>query len=116
MHICYNLCYAIPAEVFFEFRHGIHAWSNLDADHYLGLPSLALDIFLYKSKKTIQLLDDIDMIKFFEKAIRGGLSYACDRHVESSSNVALSHIDMNNLYGQVRNAVANTHTLNTVQF
>ena len=74
----------------------------MDADQYLGLPGLALDIFLYKTKKRINLLDDIEMIRFFEESIRGGLSYACDRHVEATSNVALSHIDMNNLYGQVR--------------
>ena len=55
------------------------SWSNLDPDHYLGLPSLAYDIFLYKSKTKIELLTDVDKMKFFENGIRGGLSFASER-------------------------------------
>ena len=55
------------------------SWSNLDPDHYLGLPSLAYDIFLYKSKTKIELLTDVDKMKFFEDGIRGGLSFASER-------------------------------------
>ena len=80
------------------------SWSNLDPDHYLGkfhkrkilnyfqnyekifysnfivgLPSLAYDIFLHKSKTKIQLLSDKDKLKFFEDGIRGGLSFASER-------------------------------------
>ena len=55
------------------------SWSNLDPDHYLGLPSLAYDIFLYKSKTKIQLLSDVNQLKFFEDGIRGGLSFASER-------------------------------------
>ena len=34
------------------------------------------------------------MIKFFEEAIRGGLSFACDRFVQADPFKALTHIDM----------------------
>ena len=59
------------------------SWSNLDPDHYLGLPSLAYDIFLYKSKTKIELLTDIDKLKFFEEGIRGGLSFASERFTDT---------------------------------
>jgi len=59
------------------------SWSNLDPDHYLGLPSLSYDIFLYKSKTKIELLTDIDKLKFFEEGIRGGLSFASERFTDT---------------------------------
>lgn len=59
------------------------SWSNLDPDHYLGLPSLAYDIFLYKSKTQIELLTDVDKMKFFESGIRGGLSFASERQTDT---------------------------------
>ena len=39
------------------------------------------------------------MIKFFEEAIRGGLSFACDRFVQADPFKALTHIDMVSFYG-----------------
>jgi len=66
-----------------EFREYMMSWSNLDPDHYLGLPSLAYDIFLYKSKTKIKLLTDIDKVKFFEEGIRGGLSFASERFTDT---------------------------------
>jgi len=59
------------------------SWSNLDPDHYLGLPSLAYDIFLYKSKIQLELLTDVDKLKFFEDGIRGGLSFASERRTDT---------------------------------
>ena len=59
------------------------SWSNLDPDHYLGLPSLAYDIFLYKSKTKIQLLSDVNQLKIFEDGIRGGLSFASERFTDT---------------------------------
>ena len=61
------------------------SWSNLDPDHYLGLPSLAYDIFLYKSKTKIKLLTDVDKMKFFEDGIRGGLSFASERLTDTAN-------------------------------
>ena len=66
-----------------EFREYMRSFGNLDPDHYLGLPSLAYDIFLYKSKTKIELLNDIDMVKFFEEGIRGGLSFASERFTDT---------------------------------
>ena len=45
----------------------------------LGLPSLAYDIFLYKSRTKINLISDESKLKFFEEGIRGGLSFASER-------------------------------------
>ena len=66
-----------------EFREYMRSWSNLDPDHYLGLPSLAYDIFLYKSKIQLELLTDVDKLKFFEDGIRGGLSFASERRTDT---------------------------------
>ena len=52
------------SEVWFEFRQKIMSWAKLDPNHYLGLPSSSYDIFLYLSKKKINLIDDIQMIHF----------------------------------------------------
>ena len=49
----------------------------------LGLPSLAYDIFLYKSKTKIQLLSDVKKLKFFEDGIRGGLSFASEQFTDT---------------------------------
>ena len=59
------------------------SWSNLDPDHYLGLPSLAYDIFLHQSKEKNQLLSDKDQVKFFEDGIRCGLSFASERFTDT---------------------------------
>ena len=45
----------------------------------LGLPSLAYDIFLYKSKTKLELISNESQLKFFEDGIRGGLSFASER-------------------------------------
>lgn len=66
-----------------EFRHYMMSWSGLDPDHYLGLPSLAYDIFLYKSGTKLELINDIDKVKFFEDGIRGGLSFAAERFTDT---------------------------------
>ena len=71
------------AEVFMEFRRYMMSWSNLDPDHYLGLPSLAYDIFLYRSKTEIELLTDAEKMNFFEDGIRGGLSFASERRTDT---------------------------------
>ena len=64
------------------------------------LPSLSMDIFYYKSKKSIELISCPEMVHFFEDAIRGGLSFANERFTDvRSSNREMVHIDMNNLYG-----------------
>ena len=105
------------SEVWFEFRQKIMSWAKLDPNHYLGLPSLSYDIFLYLSKKKINLIDDIKMIHFFEQSVRGlvnllfitdykfiylnlfrGLSFACDRYLSTEKkekeNEEFLHIGM----------------------
>ena len=89
------------AEVFNELRQYILSWGNLDPDFYVGLPSLAYDIFLYKTKMKIELISDEDKLKFFEDAIRGGLSYASERLTDTRvTGKTLMHWDINNLYGE----------------
>ena len=63
-----------------------------------SLPSLSLDIFYYKSKKSIELISCPEMLQFFEEAIRGGLSFSNERLCDiRGSNKELMHWDINNL-------------------
>ena len=49
----------------------------------------------------IELISDEDKLKFFEDAIRGGLSYASERLTDTRvTGKTLMHWDINNLYGE----------------
>ena len=55
------------------------------------------------TEETIHLLQDIDMYRFFERGIRGGLTFTnvhqSKSHQSDTGNVHLVYIDQNNLYG-----------------
>lgn len=48
----------------------IYSHFCLDIDAYIGRPGMSLDIFLYKTRTKLELLQDIDMIHFFEDAVK----------------------------------------------
>ena len=73
---------------------------SLDPVHYFTSPSLTMDAALRKTRVEIELLTDIDMYHFFQKGIRGGLSYICKRSSEASEHVQLKYYDSVNLYGK----------------
>ena len=83
---------------------------NLDPLWFLTAPALTFSAALRKTKATLAILTDIDMFNFFQKGIRGGLSYVAKRR--SIANVPamssfkpdkpekhLLYLDANNLYG-----------------
>ena len=82
---------------------------------YLGLPGLSFDGLLrqrlFNDKKPIELLSDVDMYRFFEKSIRGGICHVGKRHHKSNHpdlpdynkkqlTSASYDYDATNLYGQ----------------
>ena len=47
----------------------------------------------------LEKISDPDNYMFFEKGIRGGISYINKRYSEASENVNILYLDMNDLHG-----------------
>lgn len=86
------------AEVFLDFRKLIFGWAKLDPCRYIGIPSLAYDVYLKLSGVKIGLMPEKNMLHLVEESIRGGLSFAATRHIVASDNKKILDIDANNLY------------------
>lgn len=67
------------ADVFQQFRRSSHKTHSLDPVHYYTLPDYTWDCMLFKTRQTLELLTDIDMLMFVERGIRGGLSQCTKR-------------------------------------
>ena len=48
---------------------------------------------------TLEIISDPDKYMFFEQGVRGGVSYINKRYSETSKNMHILYLDMNNLYG-----------------
>ena len=72
---------------------------SLDPLRYFTSPALTLDAALLKTGIELDLLTDIEMLHFFQKGIRGGLSYVAKRKSEVRENQHIGYYDANNLYG-----------------
>ena len=96
------------ADVFEEFRKVSLKQDGLDPVHFCSLPGLSYASCFKITDGTIDLLQDIDMIRLFERGIRGGLTYVNHHRVNAhipelnnngNGNLDLAYIDQNNLYG-----------------
>ena len=67
------------ASVFTKYRK--ECWDNFDLDplHYYTAPGLTWDACLKMTGKRLELLKDVDMYTFCERAIRGGISVISKR-------------------------------------
>jgi DNA-directed RNA polymerase subunit RPC12/RpoP len=100
----------ILGDIFEDFRNMCLEYYNLDACYYLTAPSLAFDAMLYKTRQTIELMTDLNMIGFVSKALRGGLTSVTHRYgrannkymgkLYDSSKPSVYHwdIDVNSMY------------------
>ncbi|KAJ8910221.1 hypothetical protein NQ315_015913 [Exocentrus adspersus] len=98
-------------DVFERFRNSSHMTYNLDPAHYYTLPGYTWDCMLFKTRQTLELLTDIDMLMFVERGIRGGLSQVCAKRKSVANNKYmpdynpnesskyLMYFDVNNQYG-----------------
>ena len=93
---------------FEEFRRLTLHEDGLDPVHFPSTPGLSYMACFKRSGETIDLLQDIDMVRLFERGIRGGLTFVNKHQVEAripelgnnqDGNVHLAYIDQNNLYG-----------------
>ena len=100
------------ADVFEKFRN--NSWKNYEfcQCQYFRAPSLNWDAMLNMTKIKLELLSDPDMYMFFEKGMRGGVSYVSNRYSKNNNKCLKSndpkqeskhviYLDANNLYGYV---------------
>ena len=97
-------------DVFEQFRDTCLKVYKLDPAQYYTLPSLSFDCMLRMTKVELELLTDIDIVHFFQKGIRGGISQCTERkHIANNSHLPnfdpteptsyITYLDATNLYG-----------------
>lgn len=93
--------------VFERFRDKALQQDGMDPVHFVSLPGLSFLSAFKMTGETIDLLKDLEMYNFFERGIRGGMTFV-NKHVvrneiiihnETELTQHLAYIDQNNLYG-----------------
>ena len=83
---------------------------GLCPSHYLRTPGLSFDAILKMTKNELNLIPDPYMYVFFEKSLRGGISYISNRYSQANNKYLkihdpkqeskhITYLDLNNLYG-----------------
>ena len=73
------------ADIFKKFRNNNLKNYGLIPSHYLSAPRLNWDAMLKITKIELELIPDPDMYIFFEKGIRGEISYISNRYSEANN-------------------------------
>ena len=93
--------------VFEKFRSKTLEQDGLDPVHFVSLPGLSFLSAFKMTGETIDLLKDLEMYTFFERGIRGGITFV-NKHLVRLEIIIdnltkllqhLAYIDENNLYG-----------------
>jgi hypothetical protein len=85
------------ADVFENFRSKIYSLYQLDAANFITLPQLTFAAAFGLCE--VYLLTDVEMYEFFERGIRGGMTFVNKHHLESDEHTSIAYWDENNLYG-----------------
>ena len=93
--------------VFEKFRLKTLEQDGLDPIHFVSLPGLSFMSAFKMSGVVIDLLSDLEMYTFFERGIRGGMTFTNQHLVRNKTFIYkyqtytkhLAYIDVNNLYG-----------------
>ena len=100
----------ILTDVFENFRSLCLNVYKLDPAHYYTLPGVSFDAMLKMTNVELDLLTDIDMLNFFKKGIRGGVSMCSGRKAIANNQFLdnfnpsipssyIMYLDATNLYG-----------------
>ena len=98
------------ADVSEKFINTCLDYYGLDPSHYFSSPGLSWDAMLKMTGIELELISDIDMHLFIEKAMRGGISYISKKHSKANNKYMkcydssekseyIIYLDANNLYG-----------------
>ena len=79
------------ADLFEKFRNKSLKNYGLCPIHYLRAPALSWDVMLNMTKVEIELISDADMHLFFEKSMRGGVSYIFIRYGKANNKYLKSY-------------------------
>ena len=110
-HLLYlKLDVCLLADVFENYRRKVYDTSNLEAAKFITANQLGYSMFLKQSKAELDCLDNMEMIEFVEKSIRGGISfvnkrfamannpYLGPRYDPKKERSYISYLDCVNLY------------------
>ena len=81
------------ADVFEKCRRLFDQVYGLDPCHYYSAPNISWDAMLKTTKVKLDLLSDIDMLLFCERAIRGGLNGIGEKQYMKANNKYLHDFD-----------------------
>jgi hypothetical protein len=98
------------ADIFENFRNTCFKHYGLDSAQYITAPSFSWDAMLKYTKVQLELLTEIDMLHFFKKGIRGGVSTCVKRWCHANNKFLpeynllepssfILYLDATNLYG-----------------
>ena len=82
------------ADVFENFRNNSLKNYWLCPSNYLSAPALSWDAMLNMTKIRLELISDPDMCIFFEKGMRGEISYISNRY--SKANIIIWNLMIQN--------------------
>ena len=97
------------ADVFENFRRTCLQYYKLDPCYYFTSPGLSWDAMLKMTNIELELMTDVDMFQFIEKALRDGVSYIANRYGKANNKYMKEYnekapskytmyLDANNLY------------------
>ena len=84
-HDLYLNCVLLLAEVLETFRNSRIENYGLFPSHYLSASALDWDAMLNMTKVKVELIPDRDMCIFFEKCMRGGVSYVFNKYSKANN-------------------------------
>ena len=98
------------ADVFENFRKTCLQYYKLDPAHYFGSPGLSRHSMLKMTDIKLELMTDVNMYRFIENGMRGGINYIANRYSnannkymktydENAPSKYIMYLDANNLYG-----------------
>jgi hypothetical protein len=87
------------ADVFEAFRSCCLQEDGLDPVNYFTIPAMSYDSCFKLTGCHIDLLTEVEMYQFFEKGIRGGMTFVNKHLTVHDDSTDILYVDANNLYG-----------------